>query len=319
MKPFSLTVLGLLLASVFAVAQSGSRAVGKIYNQPWQHPLNNTAQARTTECDTVLYPLDGNIIYYFMLPPESGYITGNNSYGDKAKAEYFSTFETGTTITGIVAEFAVARNASSPDITFAVWNNSGANGSPGVMVASATKPLSTIVADVLNNRATSVTFSQPYTVTGPYYAGIILPTTTGDTVALWCREHVSTYAGTAWEQWSTGAWYAFNDAASYGPNLQTTMTIHPIVCKTVGVSEITDPEVAVHPVPTTGVVNLTIWQGASQVKLEVLSMSGKTVYQRQYPGALTNFNIDLSFLAKGVYMLRLTDEKHQHSQKIVLN
>ncbi|MBK6966202.1 MAG: hypothetical protein IPH20_20325 [Bacteroidales bacterium] len=77
------------------------------------------------------------------------------------------------------------------------------------MVVSATKPLWAIAADVTNEHATKVNFDQPYTVTGPFYAGVFLPSSTGDTLAIWCRKHVTGYNGTAWEQWSTNAWYPF--------------------------------------------------------------------------------------------------------------
>lgn len=273
---------------------------------------------RTIDCDTLRYPLSGEIIYYYMLPPGVGYITGNNSYMDKAKAEYFASFESGTTISGMMADFVIAKNTNNPQITFAIWNNAGANGKPGLMVASTTKPLSSIVADVTNERATTVTFDTPYTVTGPFYAGVILPASTGDTLALWCRKHVTGYNGTAWEQWSSNAWYPFNDPDSWGENMQTTMTIYPIVCQPVGLEEVADPEVTIHPNPATGVVNISLWKSTSDVSLEIISMNGQRVYTRAYPGSFTNFNIDLSFVPKGVYMLQLTDGQRKHSQKLIL-
>ncbi len=273
---------------------------------------------RTVDCDTLRYPLSGEIIYYYMLPPGVGYITGNNSYMDKAKAEYFSDFEAGTSISGLFVDFVIAKNANNPEITFAIWNNAGANGKPGQMVVSATKPLWAIAADVTNEHATKVNFDQPYTVTGPFYAGVILPSSTGDTLAIWCRKHVTGYNGTAWEQWSTNAWYPFNDPDSWGENMQTTMTIHPIVCQPVGLEEVADPEVTIHPNPATGVVNISLWKSTSGISLKIINMTGQRVYTRSYPASFTNFNIDLSFIPKGVYMLQLTDGKRKHSQKLIL-
>ncbi|MBK9357700.1 MAG: hypothetical protein IPN08_09990 [Bacteroidales bacterium] len=63
---------------------------------------------RTVDCDTLRYPLSGEIIYYYMLPPGVGYITGNNSYMDKAD-RIFSDFEAGTSISGLFVDFVIAK------------------------------------------------------------------------------------------------------------------------------------------------------------------------------------------------------------------
>ncbi|MBW6492785.1 MAG: T9SS type A sorting domain-containing protein [Lentimicrobium sp.] len=321
MNKFFIAALPFLLIAGMVNAQ-GTRQrnirqaeVTKVYGNP-NETVNNS---RETVCDTVRFPLPGEITYYyFTQPPHYGYVTGNNSYKDKVKAEFFGTFETGSSITGFVAEFAVARSNSNPDITFGIWDNSGVDGKPGAMVASATKPLASIVADVQNEDLTKVLLSEPFAVTGPYYIGVVLPTTMGDTVALWCRKHVEGYNGTAWDQWEDGTWYAFSDPDNWGNTVLTSMTLHPIVCKTLGISEKADPEASVAPNPSTGIVNIQKWRSTSVVELEIFSMSGKSMYKRSFPGAVTNFNIDLSYLPKGIYMLRLRDDKRQHNQKLLM-
>lgn len=319
MKSIILVALTVLFSISLTTGQTSGRnsAAASEKVKINQHLTENNGN-RSVECDTLRYPLSGEIIYYYMLPPGVGYITGNNSYQDKAKAEYFSGFEAGTTISGMIAEFVVAKSVNNPQITFAIWNNTGADGKPGAIVASTTKPLSSIVTDVNNEQITTVTFDQPFTVTGPFYAGVYLPTQTGDTLALWCRKHVSGYTGTAWEQWSNSAWYPFNHPDSWGTDMQTSMTIHPITCKTVGIGEHSDPEASVHPNPATGVVNITTWKSTEKIRLDIVTMTGNSVYSRSFPGAITNYNIDLSLLPKGVYMLRLSDGKRQHSQKLIM-
>lgn len=274
--------------------------------------------SRTTDCDTLRYPLTGEIIYYYMLPPGIGYITGNNSYKDKAKAEFFNSFEIGTTINGMIADFVVAKSASNPQITFAIWNSSATDGKPGTIVATATKSLNSIVGDVNNEQATSVTFDQPFTVTGPFYAGIILPTGPGDTLALWCRKHVAGYNGTAWEQWDNNAWYPFNHPDSWGDNMQTTMTIFPIVCQPLGIDDLQANMTFATPVPATGIVNINAWKTSGKHMIDVYSLTGKTVYSKSFPGSIANFNIDLSTLPKGIYILKLNDGQQQKSQKLIL-
>jgi len=319
MKPIILIILTILFSvSVTTGQTTGRNAIAASEKVKSSLNLTGLDENRSVECDTLRYPLSGEIIYYYMLPPGVGYITGNNSYKDKVKAEYFASFEVGSSISGMIADFVVAKSVNNPQITFAIWNNAGPDGKPGAIVATATKSLSSIVTDVNSEHFTTVTFDQPYTVTGPFYAGVVLPTQLGDTLALWCRKHVAGYNGTAWEQWDNGAWYAFNNPDSWGTNMQTTMTIHPVTCKTVAIDEHADPDASVHPNPATGVVNITTWKSAEKIRLDIMTLTGNIAYSRSFPGAITNFNIDLSQLPKGAYMLRLSDGKRQHSQKLIL-
>jgi hypothetical protein len=145
---------------------------------------------------------------------------------------------------------------------------------------------------------------------------VVLPQTPGDTVALWCREHVDGYTGTAWEQWENNSWHAFNDVNNW--EINTSMILHPIVCKTVGINEVADPQASIVPNPSNGIVNVHTWKNSTEINMEIYSFNGARVYAKAYPGTITNFNIDLGFLPKGVYVVRLFDEKRQHSQKMIL-
>lgn len=321
MHKITLATTILLLTATLAIAQNTGRKGFVVAGKVIPHSVvpNNSPDSRSIECDSLRYPAAWDQVYYLINPETgSGYITGNNSFNDRVKADYFSTYEAGTQITGMLADFAIAKNSSNPLITFAIWNNNGTNGKPGTMVASATKTLSSIVSDVTNGIASSVTFDQPFTVTGPYYAGIVLPVVTGDTLALWCRLSAEGYNGTAWEQWADNTWYPFNDPLSWGTDMQTTLTIHPVVCKTVGLNELTDPEASVHPNPAGGIVNISTWRSSEKINLEIFTMTGKQAYARAFPGSITNFNIDLSTLPKGMYMIRISDSKRRHSQKLVM-
>lgn len=278
--------------------------------------VNPDAKQKDGTCDTLRFPMGGTITYYTIDAPDDGYVTGNNSYGDKAKAEYYTTAGSGNAITGFVAEFAIAKSTtnSNSDIIFGIWDNSGAGGKPGVMKASATYPLSWIIEDIAENWLTVLNLEEPYIPTGPFYLGVVLPQTTGDTIALWCRKSESTYVGTAWEQWGDNTWHDIGDSWS----LNTTMLLHPIVCPIVGIEDVADPQASISPNPSNGIVNIKTWRNKSVINFEVYSMTGKKVYAKSYPGSMTNFNIDLDFLPQGVYVVRLFDGSRQHSQKIIL-
>ena len=275
------------------------------------------ARQKDGTCDTLRFPMGGIITYYTISPPDAGYVTGNNSYGDKAKAEFYTAIGSGLAITGFVAEFAIARSISNSNanITFGIWDNTGANGKPGIMKASATYPLSYIIEDIQKNWLTTLNLVEPYVPTGPFYVGIVLPQTPGDTVALWCRKHEPAYVGTAWEQWNDNTWH---DISVSWPNMNTSMLLHPIVCQIVGIDEVPDPQASISPNPSNGIVNIKTWRNKTVINLEVYSISGSKVYAKSYPGTVNNFNIDLGFLPQGVYVIRLFDESRQHSQKILL-
>jgi hypothetical protein len=320
MKTFYLTAFLLMVSAAFINAQE-NRQNSFLQSEFVKSPGNGTEFSpinRETTCDTLRFPLQGEITYYYLMPPQTGYVTGNNSFGDKVKAEYFSSFTTGSHITGIVAEFAVAVNRTNPDVRFGIWDNSGEGGKPGNLLAEASKPMASIVFDAQNEKVTTVMLQEPLAVEGPFYVGVILPVTTGDTVALWCRKHVVGYNGTAWDQWSDGTWFAFNDPENWGTNIQTTMTIHPIVCKTTGIEPDVVSEAFISPVSGMGIVNVNTWKSSEQVGFRVYSSGGALVYSRMFPGAVTSYNVDLSFLPKGIYVVRLSDKDHTYSQKIII-
>ena len=318
MKKVFLMVVMALLVSIGTQAQDSRKLNYRHSNVFKTHPTpeNRDGMRKDGACDTLRFPMPGTITYYFIEAPDAGYVTGNNSYGDVAKAEFFEAVDDGYAITGFVAEFAVAESVSNSnaDITFGIWDNTGANGKPGSMVASATYPLNWIIEDINEQSLTILNLEEPYAPSGPFYVGIVLPQTPGDTVALWCREHVAGYTGTAWEQWDDNTWHDISTSWE----INTSMLLHPIVCPMVGIEDVSDPQASISPNPSNGIVNIKTWRNKKEINLEVYSMSGSRVYARSYPGSVTDFNIDLEFLPQGVYIVRLFDESRQHSQKVLL-
>src|SRR5690606_19082653 len=120
--------------------------------------------------DTLNLPFAGTPTIYVSQSNgvKNGYVSGNNTYGDKAKAELFNNVA--TTINGGLFAFgrAVAGSANA-SVTVAVWNSAGANGKPGAVIASKTVPVSTIASNIAANQLTSVTFNTPVTVAGDFY------------------------------------------------------------------------------------------------------------------------------------------------------
>jgi PKD repeat protein len=180
-------------------------------------------KAVTEIIDTLIYPLEGTYALY--VSDDGGYVTGNNEFGDLAKANYFEP--TGkVNLKGILFDFAHA-TGGNPAIAINIWDNNGTNGSPGTIKASASVNLDIIKNDIINNQMTYIPFDPPVLLTTPFYAGINLPTITGDTLALWSNTDGDTNPGIAWEKWDIGTWFPISSNESW--SLDIAQAIFPVV------------------------------------------------------------------------------------------
>lgn len=182
----------------------------------------NVVNSGTQSCDTLsnLFANDTLTIYSYQ-SPASGYLTGNNSYGDLSKAEYYVNTMPGAQVTGGLFYFAKAKtnNPSTSAITVKVWDATGAGGAPGNVLGSQTKLISQIATDVTNQALTYVPFSSPPTVSGNFYLGISMSQTAGDTVALVSTLFSSPLPDNAWEQWDDATWHLFDSVYGSGMDL----------------------------------------------------------------------------------------------------
>jgi hypothetical protein len=193
-------------------------------NSPSVINNNHTGkQVGETVTDTLHFPLSGDTAIY--TSELNGFVTGNNEYGDLAKADFFQS-NTEYQISGILFGFAYAVGGN-PSLEVAVWDNTGTDNSPGVKKGSVYTNLNTIKTDIGNNHMTYVAFNPPLTLTTSFYAGIILPTSTGDTLAIWSNTDGDTNPGISWEMWNTGDWYPMSSNAAWG--LDIGQAIFPVI------------------------------------------------------------------------------------------
>jgi PKD repeat protein len=254
-------------------------------------------------CDTLSLPLTGTAALYSA--SGGGYACGNNAYGDKAKAQYFATYSPYNKVNGVVFWFGAAEGGSG-NAQAAVWNQSGS--APGSTFATANVSVSSIMSDVTNNYYTYVAFASPATIPGPFYAGVILPTTTGDTIGL-----VSNTAGeaspvNAWEMWSDNSWNNFSTA--WNGNLDVQLAIFPHVCQVVTGTEVytLKPDVVqIFPNPATNRIYIGFGdQLLTQVDVKVLNILGEQVMESRYTEAASNMmEVDVTRLSPGTYFLHI--------------
>jgi len=144
---------------------------------------------------------------YYGAGGTNGYVSGNNSYGDKAKAEFFAANAPFTKLKSVYLGFAVAKNATSPTITVNALANS--SGQPGSVIGTATVPLATIVTNTNSGQATNVVFSPSITVSGGFFISVNLPTAAGDTLVLITNADGDTTGCTAWDKGSDNTWTSY--------------------------------------------------------------------------------------------------------------
>lgn len=278
-----------------------------------------------TYCDTLTNvdaALDTPSVYF--LGTGKGYVSGHNYYMDIAKADYYSNYTPGSTLTEASMWFGVAKysNATTSKITVKVWDNTGTNGAPGTVLASETVTNSSIAADILQYQLTNVVFTTPATITTPFYVGFEFTYKTGDTVAMVLNLDGETVPGTAWEQWSDNTWYPYTDANSWGMNVGHYM--FPVLCyqgTVTGINDILiDNVVNIYPNPNNGVFNLsTLLKQSSNMEVTVVNMLGEAVYTTKYNNVMAgNFTIDLSGQSAGVYSVKIQTNDQAYTKQVVI-
>lgn len=278
----------------------------------------------TSGCDTLQYPLPGTKTYYIAennLGEYKGYVSGNNAYGDLAKADFFENYGNRGYIRGLICEFVTARKTltNDVDIAFNVWKNDGDAGSPGTVDGAVFTPISSIIEDVQAMNPTVVFFSQPVIITGPFYAGVVLPQITGDTIALYTNTDGDVNPPTAWEQHATQKWYVYN--SEYSWDLDVSHAIFPIVCGQVGIEENNlGSKMIVYPNPASEKFWIFFDQPVSgNLELSVLNILGsveKSVVLPDFSGE--SIEIDVKGISKGVKVVNLRMGNESANIKLVV-
>jgi hypothetical protein len=214
---------GVKAASMQAVRMAEVYASPAVMNMPSLPKASFKNQSQV--CDTfVNYTSNDSLAVYTYTYNQGtktkfgGYVSGTNHYKDKAKAEFFNVNSPGAEVTTAYLLFGKATYAtSSSTVNIVVWDNTGTNGSPGSVLGSQSVKISDIASDVTNGYFTDVTFTTPVTVNTPFYVGVQLSSTAGDTVAIYTTTQYNQNANTAFEQWSDNSWASYD--TSWGVNL----------------------------------------------------------------------------------------------------
>lgn len=267
----------------------------------------NNGGGSTTGCDTT-----GNFIIgthspvIIQLQNNGGYLAGNNSYGDKAKAEKFTGNTAGSQLKGILYAFAAKSGNGSASLK--VWNANGTGGTPGTELATVSVPLANITTG--GSMIALDLSSNPITINGDFFAGVVLPT--GSSVlALYTSDEGEVTAETGWEQYNDNSWHSYID--SYDENFSH--TIFKVMCTTGsngngnggGSTSLSEVEIAeglkLYPNPATFEAYLISENGQEITSVKVLDMTGKSVFIQANTVMESASVIPVHNLSAGVYQV----------------
>ncbi len=301
----------------------------------------STADGYRTPTDTLVPGEWVNATGVTIYTSASGYVVGNNDYGDKAKAELFILSEP-TLVEEVLfwfgAKIETSGNSASK-IVAKLWDNTGNGhfnisdtdllpGAPGSVLGSVDVFLSD--ADTSSNLLFTVAqFATPVYVGTDFYAGFDVTTlAAGDSIGL-----VSTTSGDgaaaelAWELWSgNGGWYSFLvDSGGWG--LDFDLAIFPVVDNgSAGIDSesffngIKMSQNQPNPVGAETVIQYELQNNAA-VTFEMYDVTGKKVISvnegEQNKGKHT-LNITTEKLASGTYYYMLNANGNRLAKKMVI-
>jgi PKD repeat protein len=272
-------------------------------------------------CDTLRFPLPEPLTYYMIAG--KGYVTGNNSYGDKAICDFFENMQTNLVITGMICEFSKARQAAGNNekIPVRIWNADASTGKPGTVLATDTILLSTLVNDVANAKITNIDFKNPVTTAASFSMGIMLPVIQGDTLCFWSTSTGKLPVNTTWIQQSNNEWESAKTLWTHngGPDFIISTAIYPKICLLEGTDKTVTPiPFAIWPNPASDLISIVNQQSKNTfTTYAITDMNGKEFLKGKITDSVSTL-VNISTLKPGVYIIQFTGKSSIFSTKLVV-
>lgn len=183
-------------------------------------------------CDTVNYskgfkaPKKWKAINWIVSSPNSGIVNGTNSFGDKEKGNYMdmSSYSGATHITGVFFWFKKAYAVNpAKTISINVYDNTGASGGPGALLASQTLTMASVMSDDASNYLTRVVFPSPIQIPASKkvfitcdYSSLTWTNAAGtDSLNIVASDTLEENPGLVWERTSANNWHPIDDNTTW--------------------------------------------------------------------------------------------------------
>ncbi len=257
----------------------------------------------------------------------AGYLSGNNQFGDKEKLMKFYWPYSGTIRRALMATGAKTQTNATAN-TYAVAYNVMPDGSPD----SSSRTLSSAIrmVSVVDNGYTTYTFSNAPFFADSFFVGIVLPTTPGDTIAVY-----SSPLGTppcagpgtnrAWERQADGSFVAMSSPSAWGVapwfwNAELLIAAEVRYDDVIATKDLLGKLVSVRPVPAENNVMVSLPSNiAGSTTWQILTSDGRVVNSSTAANSSAFVQIERGNLPAGVYTLRLNTVGGPVNKRIVFS
>lgn len=266
-----------------------------------------TGLVANAQLDTISAHMAGTPVLYNS--GGSGYVSGNNDYGDLAKYQRFDASH-GILATGTMSEVLLwvpVKDDNGGSFDVVVRDFTG--GTAGSVLATETISLSAVDTSLAGysplgsslayNLAVTLTTPVAITASSDIIVGIVLPTTAGDTVALVSNTDGDfADAGThTWEEWSDNSFVPLNDGTSNSWQLDIAFGVFPVIDYVAGLTE-SEMNLKAFPNPANDVLNIST--SVEVASVSIISMDGKVVATEDVNASTAAINV--AHLTTGTYL-----------------
>ena len=246
----------------------------------------------------------------YVSPHDSGFVSGNNVYGDIEKAQHYVNTSP-QTIRGcaVLLNRAISSHTNTVGAKLKLYSFST---QPSTLLA--TSPLKPM--DSLNNNGYTIfNFTSPVLVSGDFVVSIVLPQNIGDTMAIYSTK-VNCNSGTSlsWERAVDSTFGTIHTNWNFSTTDNIDLAIFPLIQTTnTNISDFKNTTDYFH---FNNVDNfLRFSYSISKSHLSIYDMLGRSVLAKD---VWSNDAIDLSFLISGCYIIRMENENQVIFKKIIV-
>jgi len=241
--------------------------------------------------------------------PDSGYVSGNNSYGDLEKAQFFSLTQMGfaknALVQNVLVRFSYKALGPQPEYIYArIYDcDSGLIVPRNLLSTTSGIVLSTIQA---NGEGILFTFPEPVAVTDSFFISVQLPAFGGDTIVIQSTDDdCVSQKGWSWEMWDNGTWHSIVN--SWVLNID--LAIFPVaeVETLSGISRVNNSRLSVFPNPASDRCIISVAHPSSDSRILLEDLSGRVVSDL---GKVKNENtlLNLTSAPDGFYFILVQNE-----------
>jgi hypothetical protein len=257
-------------------------------------------------------PQTSLVAYYadYVSPHDSGFVTGNNVYGDLEKAQHY-TNTASLTITGC----AVLLNRVASSHTAIIGAKAklyafSSNHPTGTALDSS----SLIKQDSLNNNSYTIfNFLKPMAVSSDFVVSIVLPSHNGDTMVV-----LSTYTtcnsgkSLSWERAVDNSWGTIHSNWNFANGADIDLAIFPLYNDSnTSIGNLNYPDNYLYFDNDLNLLKFSSLNGKNH--LVIYDLPGRLVLDRE----VESKEINLSFLQQGYYIVSIDNGRQQLIKKII--